>query len=140
MNGRNKVIGIQPLYEADEGECGGIARALLSEIAEAVSTYIQDHLPKIIDIKAIGLSAPERDVLDEALGRGEISVEIVTAGRSRIEETRFPGVWWVRHYGVNDELQAEWIEVTEVPEIMKADRADMVVGLKNLRDNGSKGG
>lgn len=140
MNEHNKIIAIQPLYEAHEGECGGITRALLSEIAEAVSLYIHDHLPKIIDIKAIGLSAPERGVFDKAMGSGEISAEIVTAGRSRIEETRFPGVWWVRHYGVNGELQAEWIEVTEVPEIMKADRADMVVGLKNLRDNGSKGG
>jgi len=135
VDGHNRVISIQPAHDPSGAPGGAVARALLSQIAEAVDVYIHHYIPEIIDIGALGLSAPERAILDQALGKGEISVEITVAGGSQIEETQFAGVWRVRHYGEGGALQTEWIEITDVPEIIKSDVADMAAGLKSLRES-----
>ena len=39
------------------------------------------------------------------------------AGTSEIWETRYAGVWWVRHFGAGDKIAAERIEIAAIPQI-----------------------
>lgn len=137
MGMHNKVIPIYAFGESGPGRPSELARALLHEIAQALDVYVQSGRPKVINVSGLRLSEPEREVFNDVMGKGEVSAQITADGRSQVEETRFPGVWCVRHYDAEGALQGEWIEVTDVPEIVKADITDMTLGLKNLRDSWS---
>ena len=65
---------------------------------------------------------------------GELSAKLDALGTSRIRETAFPGVWWLEHRNVNDELVGRFIEVTRAPEILSSQDADIAAGRARLRD------
>jgi len=55
-------------------------------------------------------------------------------GRSRVWETRYPGVWVVEHKNPAGERIALQVEITEIPTILKAQDADIRDGLDNLSE------
>ncbi len=109
------------------------APALLQEIAAALDALLLSRQRHCIDLGSLPLSPADRDMLREALGTGEIHMELTTLGNSRIEETGVPGVWWVRHSSEDGILLTESLEVCHVPEIVPADTTDIAIGLQRLR-------
>ena len=82
-----------------------------------------------------GETAPgEEDRLLEILGEGEVCVELSILGPSEVIETRFPGVWLLTHYNVNDVVMGRYIEVCEIPAILKTQKEDAHEGLARLED------
>jgi hydrogenase-1 operon protein HyaF len=61
------------------------------------------------------------ELLKETLGYGEINVSIDAMGPTEIYETAIPGIWWVTHYNSEEENVGEYIEITELPELIKTD-------------------
>jgi len=53
-------------------------------------------------------------------------------GPSEIIETRFPGVWLVTHYNSENEVIGKYIEVCDMPQILKAQAEDIREGLAQL--------
>ena len=53
-------------------------------------------------------------------------------GPSEIYETRYAGVWVVTHYNESEEMIGRFIEVTEIPEVLKAQKEDVARALQGL--------
>ena len=110
----------------------GNTRAVLSELAALASRLASSGESGAIDVRALPLSPADRDWLRETLGRGEVRAEIDAAGSSSIEETAFPGLWWVTHRNANGQPVAELIEVATVPAIIAAEPSEAAASAARL--------
>ncbi len=68
------------------------------------------------------------------LGEGEMRMELETLGHSRIRESAFPGIWWVRHEDHDGKVLSERIEVAHVPDIVPASGCDVASGQVRLAE------
>lgn len=111
----------------------GNARAVLREVENLLERLIGAGEAGSIDLGGLPLTPEDYDLLEEALGEGEVHAEVHSLGPTRIHETGIPGVWWVTHYNDDDEVMAEFIEVTYCPEILLTPDEDVQEGLEALR-------
>jgi len=112
----------------------GLVDALLMEVASLLQTLIAHQRPGSIDLLGLPLSPACLATLEARLGEGEIAATLQISGTSVIRETKFPGVWWTRHADETGRTVALLIEVAEVPEILRANRGDMALGLRRLSE------
>jgi hydrogenase-1 operon protein HyaF len=108
--------------------------ALLMEVADLLQNLLSHQRAGTIDLLGLPLPAACLAMLEERLGGGEISAVLHVSGESQIRETAFPGVWWTRHADETGRVAALMIEVAEVPEILRASKADMEHGLRRLSE------
>jgi hydrogenase-1 operon protein HyaF len=108
--------------------------AILHEIEALLGRLLETGEASAIDIRSLPLLPGDYESLDSALGSGEISAEFHgDSGPTVVMETGIPGVWWVSHFALDEELQAEFIEITLVPEILLSQEEDIREGLEDLR-------
>ncbi len=131
MSAFERVIQIHPVG-ASVPTGTAVAKALMREITEALGEYVRARRSHVIDLTGMPLSEEDRQFLDDRLGRGELSITIDALFSTRIDETRYAGVWRVRHYGSDGELRGERIEVIDVPEIVRAGTADIERSARRL--------
>jgi len=110
----------------------GNVEPLLHEIRHAVALLLREGTSSCIDLKALPLTPGEEHQILGALGRGEVRAEIEVLGRTEVTETAFPGVWLVTHLGESGEPQARFIDITHIPEILRAQAEDISAGLERL--------
>lgn len=110
----------------------GNLRALLTEIATRLRRLVDEQVSSSMDINSLPFAPGEYDQLRTLLGSGEVSARIEAMGASEVVETRYPGLWWVTHYNVEGNIIADTLEVTEIPEILKSQPADIAGGLEML--------
>ena len=72
------------------------------------------------------------DWLRAQLGEGEIVATLHAYGESTLAETGFSGVWWVTHHDEAGSVVSQFLEVTFVPELVKAHPADIEMSLEQL--------
>lgn len=113
-------------------EASGMAPAILRELLDALNAYLETGTPYIVNLASLPLGPADRGALERALGQGEIDVRIDTLGTSRLRETAFAGIWWVRHEDVEGALLCEQIEITALPEILHTDRVDIETSAARL--------
>ena len=106
--------------------------ALIVQVGDLLRQLIEHGKEGSIDLLGMPLSPSCVAVLEQRLGRGEISVLLDAAGRSEIQETSFPGVWWTRHTDETGRVIALLIEVAFVPDIVRANLDDMTRGCRRL--------
>jgi len=123
-------IDIEPFVDVNDGSG---AHAILYEIEQLLEHLIAHNEDGVIDIKTIPLSQDEYQQLQYVLGRGELTARIDSLGRSIVHETAIAGVWRIIHYNEADEVIADLIEVTTLPEILMSDRDNMQSSLEELR-------
>ncbi len=128
MSGLND-IGVQVMHVGGNGN----ARAVLREIEALLQKLVEEGEESSIDLSGLPLTPEDYDLLEEALGEGEVVAEVHSLGPTRIHETGIPGVWWVTHYNSDDEVLAEFIEVAWCPEILLTPEDDVKDGLEALR-------
>jgi hydrogenase-1 operon protein HyaF len=107
--------------------------ALLRELQTLLEALVDSGEQGSIDLKSLPMGPGDSQRLRMALGEGEVTAVVQALGPTRVAETGFPGVWWVTHYNVHDEVVAERIEVTSVPAILESPSADVAEGLQRLR-------
>lgn len=110
----------------------GLAQSLLREIARALADLAETGARQAIDLRSLPLTTADRAELEAALGQGEVSATLAASGESAIRETRFPGVWWVRHLGAAGQVAAETIEITPFPDILASHPDDIRAGAARL--------
>ncbi len=110
----------------------GNAAVLLREIADRLRRLIDTGETASIDLLAMPLNAADLDWLRERLGTGEIRITLDADGESTLNETNCPGVWWVMHHNPAGGVMSAFIEITPVPELVKAHRDDVQSGLERL--------
>jgi hydrogenase-1 operon protein HyaF len=116
---------------ADAGLSGN-APVLLHEIAELARRLLDFGESAAIDLRALPLTPADLDWLRETLGHGQVTATLEAEGESTLTETVCPGVWWVTHRNENGAVVSEFIEVTFVPELLKAHPDDVQTGLEHL--------
>ena len=112
----------------------GNVKPLLSEILHAVDRLLETDEPTTIDLASLPFGPGELEYLEATLGAGELSAQLDALGGSRIRETAFPGVWWLEHRNVNEELVGRFIEITRTPDILLSQDADIAAGRARLED------
>ncbi|HID44438.1 MAG TPA: hydrogenase accessory protein HupE [Chromatiaceae bacterium] len=122
-----------PAIEVPPWETGNV-QPLLHEIGHALRELLNNNKETCIDLHALPMAPGEEARLVEALGKGEISVQLRALGKSRIDETKYPGVWLITHFNANEEVVGKFIEITRIPDLIKSQREDIAAGLLNLED------
>jgi hydrogenase-1 operon protein HyaF len=110
-----------------------IARTLLHEIEAMLKKLLNTGQNGTLDLRALPtLGEDGYQFLKEKLGLGEVSARIQSFGRSEIQETAYPGIWWVSHYNQDDDILTEIIEVNFLPELLKSPIDDVALGQVKL--------
>jgi len=107
---------------------------ILHEIRHALEELLESGNTSIIDLRSIPLAPGEEETIINALGQGEINVHLNALGPSDIYETRYAGVWLITHYNENESVVSRFIEITELPAILKSQHEDMTGALEKLTE------
>lgn len=110
----------------------GNAMVLLREIAERLAHLLDSGVTAIIDLLAMPLNAADLDWLRLQLGVGEVRITLNADGESSLQETHCPGVWWVQHHNPAGGVMSAFIEITPVPDLVRAHPDDIQGGLQRL--------
>jgi hydrogenase-1 operon protein HyaF len=77
----------------------------------------------------------DRAELEERLGRGEVDADLAVSGESKVWETAYSGVWWIRHFGAGGLIASEEIAIAAVPDILVSHAADIAVAAARMNDD-----
>lgn len=96
----------------------GMASALLAELNDHLNDLLSKGETHVVDLLSLPLNEADINELADLLGVGEVKATIKSIGSSSIRETAYSGIWWITHYGDDEKVLSELIEVTQVPEIL----------------------
>jgi hydrogenase-1 operon protein HyaF len=129
--------GVAPSRPAAAWDCkpptGNLA-PLLHEIRHALRRWLEQGEEHVIDLRSIPLAPGEEDSLLAELGEGEVNAKLSVLGASDVKETRYPGVWLITHYNEHETIIGRFLEVCDVPGIIKSQTDDIRTGLARLED------
>ena len=108
--------------------------ALLNEITTLQDAYLSSGVVGQIDLKSLPLTEAEYETLKTILAKGEVNATLETLGKTQVQETQVPGVWWIRHHDINNNLIAELIEICRIPEILGVENDEIRQGAQALRE------
>lgn len=110
-------------------------KPILHEIHHALKRLVEDGEASVIDLRSIPLAPGEEDTLINTLGQGEVVAHLDILGLSEIYETLYAGVWIVTHFNDSHSIVSRFVEVIEIPEVLKSQRQDMVSAIAALESN-----
>lgn len=137
MRARNAPAG-SPQGSADSPGCAsgparfGSAPAVLHQIRHALAHLIATGEPSCIDLAALPFGPNDQEQLLDALGAGEVRASIDALGETRIQETRYNGVWLVDYRNGEDERIGLQIEIAPVPRLLQAPPEALAPALDSL--------
>jgi hydrogenase-1 operon protein HyaF len=105
---------------------------ILHEIRHALGKLLKTGENSIIDLRSIPLAPGEEETIIDTLGHGEVRAHLDALGPSEIVETRFAGVWLITHYNEENSVIGRFIEITELPDILKSQAEDIAHSLNEL--------
>lgn len=105
----------------EQDSVAGLEPALsrLREIQGLVYGYGVGSEPAVLDLS--DLDAASRRLVDEVLGEGEVSIRCAGSPIVEIQETRLAGVWRVRCLGRGGGVERGWIEVADIPAVVRSE-------------------
>jgi hydrogenase-1 operon protein HyaF len=109
------------LPEPEEVVALSAAKQRLIDLAERIDGY-DGHSGNVAAIDLGGLDAANRQLVDQVLGEGEVSIRFEGDIRARIQESVLAGVWRVRYLDADDQVMRDSVEVGEIPSLL-VDRA-----------------
>lgn len=113
------------LPDPDSARGATEARAVLRWLAGTTAAWPDLGGPCAFDVG--GLDAANRDILDQVLGEGEVSIIVAGERELRIQESVFAGVWRLRVIGPDQAVERDLVEVGPIPQAVLAaarERAD----------------
>ena len=118
------------IYQGDELTRN--VKPILHEIRHAMDKLCKLEETSIIDLRSIPLAPGEEDAIIETLGHGEVHARLDALGPSEIYETAYAGVWLVSHFNENNHVVSRFIEITEIPDVLKSQREDVLLALEEI--------
>jgi hydrogenase-1 operon protein HyaF len=112
---------------------GATALAIVSELEVCATRFAATGDIASIDLRFLKSMPEERATLASMLGKGEVSIVVEAIGRTEIQETTVPCVWWITHQNSEGETVGESIEITDIPDLIVGDREAVAHGLEALR-------
>jgi len=110
----------------------GNVRPLLHEIRHALTRLANGEEGTVIDLRSLPLAPGEEERLNALLGKGEVCAEVGALGPTVVQETLFPGVWFITHCNADGATVARFIEVTRIPELLMSQQEDIDAGIRRL--------
>ena len=107
------------------------APALLAEISDHLRQATPYH---IINLSLLPFSPEDAQWLDQALGRGTVSLLSRGYGNCRITATGISRVWWVQYFNSQDALILNTLEITDAPEVARAAVEDLADSAERLTE------
>jgi len=96
----------------------GMANAVMNELSDHLKRLADEGETSIVDLQSLPMTEADIDELADMLGVGEVKATVSSIGTSSVRETAYRGIWWVTHYGHDEKVVSELIEITQVPEIL----------------------
>lgn len=112
---------------------GGGVIAVLHELASLLERLRDEDEPGAVDLGTMPMAPADHEQLRTALGEGEVDATVTANGTSRVRETGVHGIWWIEHHDGQGRVQAEFLEVSRLPAILRTHPADVGAGLDRLR-------
>ena len=110
----------------------GNVEPLLHEIRHAMQRLAEGREGTVIDLRRLPLAPGEEERIEAVLGKGEVRAELDALGPTVVQETSYAGVWLITHRNAEHAVVARFIEVTRMPEILRAQLADIESGISRL--------
>lgn len=113
------------------------APAILTEVQDQVARRRTGDAPHVINLTLLPLSPEDTDWIDAVLGAGPVQVLSRGYGNCRIGSTGIVHCWRVVYFNSQDTLILNTIEITDLPEVVRAapeDLADSRERLEQLID------
>jgi hydrogenase-1 operon protein HyaF len=107
------------------------APALLAEITDHLRLATPYH---IINLSLLPFSPEDALWLDQALGRGTVSLLSRGYGNCRITATGISRVWWVQYFNSQDALILNTLEIADAPEVARAAAEDLADSAERLTE------
>lgn len=92
----------------------GNTAPVLREILQAMRELATEGRESVIDLRSLPFGPGDERALKETLGVGEVSALVQALGASEVEETAYPGVWWIEHRSPDGALVAKSVEITYI--------------------------
>jgi hydrogenase-1 operon protein HyaF len=105
--------------EPEEMDGLGDAIALLAWMQKALAGYRTERPAVVISLE--GLDERNRDLVNQILGSGEVSMTYHGAVDARIQESVLAGVWRVQYLDDAGEVRRDVIEIAGIPGLVKED-------------------
>jgi hydrogenase-1 operon protein HyaF len=110
--------------------------AALEELFGVLTDYRVGDAPRVLDLTP--LPAGDREMINQALGEGEVSILLAGRAAIRVQETRLAGVW--RTQGTrHDGSPMDTIEVADIPRLVRATAFTGAVAQVDLADEPPEG-
>lgn len=107
---------------------------VLHEIRHALIKLLESGEDTTIDLRAIPMAPGEEAKIESILGKGEVTAELDTLGKSSIVETGISGVWLTTHFNAEEEIVSKFIEVCFIPSLLKSQQQDIENGINKLKE------
>ena len=116
-----------------DGPSVSIVLAILAEIEAKLDALVNAGEDATIDLRCLAGMPAELELLRQTLGQGEVAATVATVGATLAQETAVPCVWWVSHRDADGGRLGEFVEIAEVPDLLRSDRLSIAPGLASLR-------
>jgi hydrogenase-1 operon protein HyaF len=100
------------------------ARAAMDWLRQALRDARSDGPPLLANLG--GLEAESRELVNQILGEGEVSIRVAGEQRADIQESILAGIWRIFVFDDSDRLVGDFVEVAEVPRLVRWARPDDV--------------
>lgn len=101
-----------------DGPAAAEAMAALARVLDALRAYRIGEPNVVFALSNLGAEALHH--VDDALGQGEITVDVDERHRIEIRETALPGVWRVRERSERGAPLGDYLEIGDVPAVVRA--------------------
>ena len=92
------------------------ARETMRWLQAALAERDDKSQPLLADLS--GLDADSREVVDQVLGEGEVSINVSGEGSVRVQESVLAGVWRILHLDAEGRVVADLLEVGPYPYVL----------------------
>ncbi len=106
-----------PLPEPEEVADCKEAVGLMESLLEKIRSHHVTKGAATIDLNA--LDKNNRDLVDQVLGEGEVSIVYRQEGEVRMQESVMAGIWRIKQYDAQGELLDDRVEIGAVPSLVQ---------------------
>ncbi len=108
--------------------------ALLPEINEHIAKADGGQSAHVINLSLLPHTPEDLTALSQLLGKGELTILSRGYGNCRVASTATRNTWWVQYYNSQDTLILNSIEITDLPDVVRAAAEDLADSGERLAD------
>ncbi|MBX9824834.1 MAG: hydrogenase expression/formation protein [Xanthobacteraceae bacterium] len=108
-------------------------QAVLREVEAKLASLLANGEAARIDLRRLPLPPDGLHAIRGFLGKGEVEATVHGVGSCSFEETGTAGVWWGTQRNTAGDTVGEFIEIARIPDLLKADDAEMHDAVDALR-------